>query len=117
MASIPFSNAPIFFLDEETGVTYTLAQPTDEIEVALQKMYLRFNPDIKKRLAEFEADEMLFRKWINGHVDIIVKGWNSATALPEITATPSAQMRGALKEKILQYWREQTTFTKEDLVK
>jgi hypothetical protein len=118
MASIPFSLEPMRFVDESTEVTYLLAQPTDAVEIALEEFAAGYEQDIKKRLAAFQEKPALFREWINGHVDIILQGWESdVVKLPAMTSAPSAQLRHDLKLSILQYWRKQTTFTKDDLVK
>ena len=118
MASIPFSDKDMTFTDEQTGALYDLAQPTDEIEVALLNFETSFEPDIKKRFELFSSNEAKYREWINGHVNILLRGWRGLPQLPEFPASnPAAQMRGELKERILAWWNSQVHFTRDDLKK
>ena len=122
--SIPFFAENIEFIDSETGVTYLLKPPTDEVEIALLK-HQKQNPVSSKELKalyekdEFEAEAKI-RQWVNGKIDIVLCGWstdNKKLKLPPFLKKPSLQMNLELKQKILNFWNKSTTFGADDLKK
>jgi len=118
MGSIPFTASNMHVVDEETGVDYEMAQSTDDIELAIIELSSTFESDIKKRVDIFLSNESEYRRWINGHIDIILKGWSGVPGLPEFPKSfPSAQMQGALKTKLLEAWKVRNSFTRDDLKK
>jgi hypothetical protein len=118
MSNIPFTAENLHYVDEVTGVDYEMRQPTDEIEMALIDFEAGFESDVKKRLKLFNENEREYRRWINGHVDVILCGWSSASVnLPSFPSKPSAQMGASLKMQLLTWWNEQNRFTRDDLKK
>ena len=119
MGSIPFSGENIHYVDPETGVDYEMRQSTDETEIAIIEFESTFERDVKKRLDLFRENEREYRRWINGHIDIVLCGWShkkkKLPAFPK--GSPSANMQGELKQQILQWWNNQKYFTGEDLKK
>jgi len=119
--SIPFFAENIRFLDTETGVTYLLKPPTDEVEIALwkqQKENSITSKELKALYAKNEAEaELKVRGWVNGKIDIVLCGWetdNKKINLPPFPKKPSAQMNLSLKQKILDFWNKSTTFGADD---
>ena len=118
MNNIPFTSENLHYVDETTGVDYEMRQPTDPVEMALIEFESTFEPDVKKRLKLFSESEAEYRRWINGHVDIILCGWSSAAInLPTFLKKPSAQMGAVLKQELLTWWNNQNRFTRDDLKK
>jgi hypothetical protein len=117
MGNIPFTAENLRYVDQETGVIYEMAQPTDSVEIAMINFENNFERDGKLRLEVFNSNEAEYRWWVNGHIDIILKGWSGISGLPQFPEAPSLQMCGALKTKLLLWWNAQNTFTRDDLKK
>ena len=117
MSNIPFTLENLHYVDEITGIDYEMKQPTDEIEMTLIDFESTFEPDIKKRLKLFKENEKEYRRWISGHIDIILCGWSSASVNLPALIKPSAQMGGPLKMTLLDWWNAQNRFTRDDLKK
>jgi hypothetical protein len=121
MGSIPFTGENIHYIDPDTGFDYELRQSTDETELALIDFESQFERNVEKRLAIFNENEHEYRKWINGHVDVLLCGWSCGDKkidLPPFPKeNPSAKMPGELKMQILNWWNRQKNFTRDDLKK
>ena len=121
MGSIPFTGENINFVDSDTGIDYEMKQSTDETEIALIEFESGFERNIERRLQIFRENEKEYRRWINGHVDIILCGWSTGDKKLDIPVfpkkNPSAKMQGDLKMKILTWWNKQKSFTREDIKK
>ena len=117
MGSIPFSSENIKYVDPETKVEYSLKQATDETEIAIIEFEATFERDAKKRFELFKNSEREWRKWINGHIDIILCGWTSGgIEMPKYPkVNPSKLMNGSLKQSILAWWNKQKDFSIDDL--
>ena len=106
-------------VDPETGVDYECRQSTDETEIELVEFEMNFESNVERRMAIFKNSEREYRKWINGHIDIILRGWscgNKAVPLPAFPdKNPSAKMPGILKMKILNWWNAQKNFSLDDI--
>lgn len=121
MGSIPFTGDNIHFVDDETGIDYELAQSTDETEIALIEFESGFERNVEKRLQLFRENEREYRRWINGHIDIILRGWSCENKKIDLPAfpkrNPSTKMQGELKMKVLNWWNAQKYFSRDDLKK
>jgi hypothetical protein len=113
MGFIPFSDKPVKYNDPETGVSYSLRQPTDEVEMKLIEIRKKY-PD------KFgDGNEVSLRAYLNESVDVILLGWGHPTMALEVfpKENPSKIMPSRLKIQILSFWNTQGNFTGEELKK
>jgi hypothetical protein len=120
MGSIPFTGDDIIYTDSETDVEYILRQATDEVELKLQELRLKYSKDENgKTEIVFSENPKKFRDFLNDQIDTVLVGWaskNKKIKLPEFPKDhPSKNMRGSLKLDILNWWIKQGEFTKDDL--
>jgi hypothetical protein len=114
MGFIPCSDDPIDYVDKETGVIYSLKQPTDEVELKLIEIKNSYIDGVRKE------DEKSVRLLVNESVDAILLGWkHPALKMPEFPADgkPSKRLPTSLKMQIIAEWKMAGNFTKEEIKK
>ncbi len=120
MAFIPFGDDPIAYTDKDTGIKYLLKQPTDEVDIALIE-YEKAYPTIREeRNKLFEENPIELRKWVSGHLNIILCGWKApeGVMIPEFTAGSSAEkLPYPLRLDILGFWKSGNFISGDDLKK
>jgi hypothetical protein len=121
VGSIPFTGKNIHVGFDD--VVYEFRQCTDETEMELADFETGFFQEPKpqttqERFDYFQKNDREWRRWINGHIDIILVGWSSEKyKLPEFTKMPSKLLSGKQKGEMLDWWRVNSAFADQDLKK
>ena len=120
MGSIPFSSAPIPYLDKDTGIKYLLKPPCGDTEILLMELSDTLPQEQKKRREFFEKNHREAAKFIDSSIDTVLCGWESGKVkLPAFPSDgkPSQMMKSELKVSVLAYYNSQKEFTGDEIKK